>query len=99
SIAGAQSQVVEAQVAWGNGAVGVGYTDNRLFEIGVGETDGAQHGAVGRALNAMGNLTAGAYVDLLSCGGHDARLPRDMGRDPRARTGHTRSTRARRRKC
>src|SRR5262249_50703126 len=41
SIAGAQRQVVKAQVAWCNGAVGVGYANNRLLEVGVGKAYGA----------------------------------------------------------
>ena len=42
-------------VARRDGAVAVGDADDRLAEIVVAEADGAQHGAVGRALHAVGD--------------------------------------------
>jgi hypothetical protein len=35
--------------------VAVGHADDRLFEVAVAEADRAQHGAVGRAGNTMGD--------------------------------------------
>ena len=49
---------VEARVAGRDRAVAVGDPDDRLAEVGVAEADGAEHGAVGRALDAGGDRGA-----------------------------------------
>ena len=46
---------VEPGVAGRDGAVAVGDPDDRLVEIAVLKPDRAQHGAVGRALDALGD--------------------------------------------
>ena len=49
---------VEPGVAGRDGAVAVGDADDRLAEVGVAEADGAEHGPVGRALDAGGDRGA-----------------------------------------
>ena len=54
----AMRELVEAGVAWRDGAVSVGDADDRLAEVPVAEADRPEHGAVGRALNALGDCGA-----------------------------------------
>ena len=55
---------VEAGVARRDGAVAVGDADDRLAEVVVAEADGAEHGAVGRALDAGGDGGAAEGVGM-----------------------------------
>ena len=55
---GARGQIVQAGVAGSDGAVAVGDADDGLVEIAVAESDRAQHGAVGSALDALGDEAA-----------------------------------------
>src|SRR5207245_5895044 len=51
-------QAVEAEVAGCDGAVSVSNADDGFGEVGIGEADGAEHGAVGGALDALGDDAA-----------------------------------------
>ena len=53
---------LDAGVARIHRAVAVGDADDRLLEIAVAETDGAQHGAVGRAGDALSDEPGAAVV-------------------------------------
>ena len=59
---GPARQHVEPGIAGGDGAVAVGDADDRLAEVGVAEADRAEHGAVGRALDALGDGAAAEFV-------------------------------------
>ena len=61
---GPAGEAVESGVAGGDGAVAVGDADDRLAEIAVAKPDGAQHGAVGCALDARGDRAAAAFAHL-----------------------------------
>ncbi len=58
----AVDQRLDAGVARIHRAVAVGDADDRLVEIGIAETDGAQHRAVGRAGDALGDDAAAAVA-------------------------------------
>ena len=53
---------VEAGIARRDRAVAVGDPDDRLAEVAVAEADGAEHGAVGGALDAGGDCVAAEGV-------------------------------------
>ena len=57
------ARIVQAGVAGRDGAVAVGHADDGLVEIAVAEADRAQHGAVGSALDALGDQSASFFVD------------------------------------
>jgi hypothetical protein len=79
---GSLGKIVQASIAWGHCAVAVGYTDYGLVEVIVAEADGAEHGAIGRALDALCDELAafiGAHffafcerLSLLAASSHDA---------------------------
>jgi hypothetical protein len=53
NIDGSKSQIIQADVARSDGAVAVCDADNRLFEIGIAETDGSEHRPIGCSLDAV----------------------------------------------
>ena len=55
---GAFRQIIEPGVARSDGAVAVGYGDDRLIEIAVAEAHCAQHRAIGSPFEAFGNEPA-----------------------------------------
>ena len=65
---GAVHQRLDACIAGVHGRMAVGHADDGLAEIAVAKSDGAQHGAVGRAGHALGDQAASAVIR------HDALL-------------------------
>ena len=58
----AVNERLDSRVAWIHRGMAIGDADNGFVEIPILESDRAQHGAVGRARDALGDQAAAAVV-------------------------------------
>ena len=70
-----RGEAAQVEVARADLGPGVGDADQRLVQVGVGEADGLEHGARGRAARALGQRSA-ACLSAWDPGSRDASRPR-----------------------